>query len=558
MRYQLLGPVGVEHAGQAVPIGSHRVRLALATLLLHANRPVEGAVLVGTVWGDAVPVLPASGLRALLTRLRRVLEPDRRPGDPSVLTRHPAGWVLAVPDGALDAHRFEALAERSRQAQADDRPEQAARLAREALAEWRGPALADVVDDLDLARAPAQWWEELRLATVERAIESELALGRHDTLTGEIAALIAAHPFRERLVGLLMVALYRSGRQADALAVYHDARRRLADGLGLVPDDALVRLELAILDHAPAVDIGGSAGSCPGPPPVPVGTGPAMSRDDVLAVLERGDRDEADAALVAHRRRAYGDDPEGRWWADTVDAAVATARGELRAAEPLVLAAFERGWKLGAEDAGPIFAGQTFMLRWFQGRLDEIEVALEDMVRTEPENIAGLALRALASAEAGDGDAAQRRLEDVGTVLDRAPRDPYWLGSVVFAAEAAALVGAPAATLASRLLDLLRPHAGRHLVFWPGVALLGPCERYLGGLLAACGEQAAAVTALDRAERMAGAAGLVPYALMARLTRQSLAPGGDEAGRRRALAVAGELGLGIVASRPAPVAVCSH
>src|SRR4051794_15537036 len=343
MRYQVLGPVGVEHEGRPVPIGSHRIRLALATLLLHANRPVDGGVLVSTVWGDAEPALPASGLRALLTRLRKVLEPDRRPGDPSVLTRQPAGWVLAVPDRSLDAHRFEILAERSRQAQADGRPDRAAVLARDALAEWRGPALADVVDDLDVARAPAQWWEELRLATVERAIEAEMALGRHDALTGELAALIDAHPFRERLVGLLMVALYRGGRQADALAVYHDARRRLADGLGLEPDDALVRLELAILDHAPAMDLGVPVIPRAGTAPAPRRAGPVVSREDVLAVLERGDREEADAALAAHRRHARDDAPASRWWADTLDAAVATARGELRAAEPLLLGAFEPG-----------------------------------------------------------------------------------------------------------------------------------------------------------------------------------------------------------------------
>jgi DNA-binding SARP family transcriptional activator len=254
MGYRLLGPLAIEAGHGEHPVGSRRARFVLAMLLLHRNAPVSGDALFDVIWGDRPPARAAAGLRVVISRLRRQVEPDRGPHQPSVLTHHPAGWRLAVPDGALDADRFEDRMARSQRALVVGDWARAGELARAALAEWRGPALADVVDDLVLARAPAARWEEQRLVAAERAAEADIGLGRHHAVTGELAALVEAHPFRERFVSLLMVALYRSGRQAEALRAYHGARLRLVEELGIEPTAALVALERAILDQDPALD----------------------------------------------------------------------------------------------------------------------------------------------------------------------------------------------------------------------------------------------------------------------------------------------------------------
>jgi DNA-binding SARP family transcriptional activator/tetratricopeptide (TPR) repeat protein len=274
MRYRLLGPVTVEDGDDTVSLGGRRPRILLSTLLLHPNVPVPGSKLIEGVWRDEPPARAATAVRVVLAQLRRVLEPHRRRGEPSVLTHESGGWVLSVPPGAIDAERFEALVERSRRAYETGDLAEASALGRAALGEWRGPALADVVDELELALAPARRWEELRLETVERTIEAELRLGRHDALTGELTALVDAHPLRERLVSLLMVALYRGGRQVEALRVYDQARRRLVGGLGIEPTAQLAELELAILLQAPVLDAPSPAGDeRPGPsgwtPPLP-------------------------------------------------------------------------------------------------------------------------------------------------------------------------------------------------------------------------------------------------------------------------------------------------
>jgi DNA-binding SARP family transcriptional activator len=253
MRFRLLGPVAVETGGDPVVIGS-RGRLALVVLLLHSG-PVPGDLLVSALWGDSPPDGAAKTLRVILTRLRRCLEPERRSGDPSVLLRVADGWVLGIEPDQVDAHCFEHHAALSRCAHEAGRPADAAASARRALGEWRGAALAGVVDDLELARAPAQRWEELRLVTIERAAEAELALGHHQELAVELAGLVDAHPFQERLAGLAMIALYRSGRQTDALGIYDRLRRRLADELGLWPTPALVELEGAILRHQDELEL---------------------------------------------------------------------------------------------------------------------------------------------------------------------------------------------------------------------------------------------------------------------------------------------------------------
>ena len=167
-------------------------------------------------------------------------------GDNGVLLTRAHGYVLRVAPGELDLHRFESLLHEGREALRAGEADVAARTLREALALWRGPPLAEFASDsfagVDIARL-----NELRLSAVEERIEADLATGRSAELVAELESLVVAHPLRERLRGQLMLALYRSGRQAEALQVYQDTRRLLVDELGIEPSQALQRLEQAIL-----------------------------------------------------------------------------------------------------------------------------------------------------------------------------------------------------------------------------------------------------------------------------------------------------------------------
>ncbi len=217
-----------------------RERKLLAILLVHANEVVSTDRLVHELWGDDPPKTAVPALHNAVSRLRKAL------GDTVVQTRSP-GYTLEVSADELDAARFEQLL-----AEAVGPPEQAADRLREALALWRGPALADFAYE-PFAQSAIARLEELHIVAIEDRIEADLALGRHDVLVGELGSLIIDHPFRERLRRQLMVALYRAGRQADALGAYQDARRMLSDELGVDPSPALKELERAILQHDPSL-----------------------------------------------------------------------------------------------------------------------------------------------------------------------------------------------------------------------------------------------------------------------------------------------------------------
>ena len=225
-----------------------RERKLLAILLVHANEVVSTDRLVHELWGDDPPKTAVPALHNAVSRLRKAL------GDTVVQTRSP-GYTLEVSAGELDAARFEQLL-----AEAVGSPEQAADRLREALALWRGPALADFAYE-PFAQSAIARLEELHIVAIEDRIEADLALGRHDVLVGELGSLIIDHPFRERLRRQLMVALYRAGRQADALGAYQDARRMLSDELGVDPSPALKELERAILQHDPSL-AAAERGSC--------------------------------------------------------------------------------------------------------------------------------------------------------------------------------------------------------------------------------------------------------------------------------------------------------
>ncbi|WP_327289894.1 AfsR/SARP family transcriptional regulator [Streptomyces sp. NBC_01198] len=234
---QALGPDGAE-----VALGGPRRRALLALLLLDAGRPVSGERLIDGLYGEGPPAGAGNAVQSQVSRLRQVL--------PVPIEGLPAGYRLAVDPGQVDAHRFQQLAVQGREALTSGQPGVAARLLRDALALWRGPALADV-GDAPFAAAQTVRLAELRTGAVEDRIEADLALGRHRSLVAELGELVAAHPLRERLRGQLMRALSGSGRQSEALAAYEDARRELADSLGADPGPELAAVHLAVLRGEP-------------------------------------------------------------------------------------------------------------------------------------------------------------------------------------------------------------------------------------------------------------------------------------------------------------------
>ena len=232
--------VGSEHSRSAV-----QQRALLAVLLLHANVRVPRERLIEELWGDAAPPTVNAVLNNYLTKLRRLLASGDGDG---VLTTKAHGYVLHTDTNGLDAARFEQLIDEARAALARGEAEDAAATFREALALWRGPALADFAYE-QFAQREIRRLEELRLAALEDRIDADLALRRHETLVAELEALVAEHAYRERMQAQLMLALYRSGRQAEALDAYGRARRTLVDELGIEPAPRLQDLERAILRH---------------------------------------------------------------------------------------------------------------------------------------------------------------------------------------------------------------------------------------------------------------------------------------------------------------------
>ncbi len=237
---RLLGPVQVVRLGREVGLGGRRPRAVLALLVLGAGRVVPVGKLVEEVWRGSPPPGAAKTLRSYISRLRPLLAPD------AALVARGGGYVLNVDPDVVDAVRFERLAAAGQAVLGTGEVAAAADRFRRALQLWRGCALADVCDVEQLAREAARL-EELRLAAVEGRIEADIGLGLHAEVTGELEGLVADYPLRERLWRLLVLALYRGERQADALAAYRRARDLLVTELGLEPGEELRRLEQAVL-----------------------------------------------------------------------------------------------------------------------------------------------------------------------------------------------------------------------------------------------------------------------------------------------------------------------
>src|SRR6266536_3900630 len=244
MEFRMLGPLEVRDKERLLDVGGGKQRSVLALLLVHANEVVSSDRLIDGLWPDAPPPTASKIVQVHVSRLRKALDGD---GEGILLTRG-HGYLLRVQPGQLDRDRFRGLLEEGRAALAADDPDKAAETLRQALALWRGPPLAEFAYD-SFAQEEIARLEELHLAALEERIEADLAVGRHDAVVQELEQLVGRHPLRERLRSQLMLALYRSGRQAEALEVYRDARRTLADELGLEPSPTVQQLERAILGH---------------------------------------------------------------------------------------------------------------------------------------------------------------------------------------------------------------------------------------------------------------------------------------------------------------------
>ena len=237
LEFRILGPLEVSSDGQALALGGKRQRALLAALLLQAGRVVTTDRLLYDLWGEEPPRTASPALHNLVSQLRKQLGPD-------ALGTQPPGYVLRASSDQIDARRFESTIVTARKAAPDER----ARLLRDALGLWRGPPLADFTFE-QFAQAEIRRLDELRLVAVEERIDADLELGRHGDVVGELEALVAEHPLRESFRRQLMVALYRSGRQAEALESYQDARSRFVEELGIEPGPDLKRVQSEILRH---------------------------------------------------------------------------------------------------------------------------------------------------------------------------------------------------------------------------------------------------------------------------------------------------------------------
>lgn len=348
MELRILGPCELAAGGSPVPLGSLKQRMLLASLVAELNRPVPVDRLVAALWGDGPPAAVETTLRSLVSRLRRVLAsiPPGQGEAPIEIIGQDAAYLLRADPGCVDAHRFEEDVAAGRRALSAGDPLEASRCFRAGLARWRGPALTELAD-VEGARPEANRLEEARVAALEYLADAELAAGDPPAAQATMESVVADHPLREAAWGRLMLALYRQGRQADALRVYQRARRMLVEELGVEPGPELRKLEQQVLAQSPELE----------GPASPVHNTVAFLFTDIEASTRRweGDPQAMGADLARHDELLRGemDRAGGRVFAHTGDglcssfptaaaavaAAVAAQRALLRqpweAAEPL-------------------------------------------------------------------------------------------------------------------------------------------------------------------------------------------------------------------------------
>jgi DNA-binding SARP family transcriptional activator len=248
LEFRILGPLEVVGDAGPIRLGGVKQRATLAILLLSANRVVSIERLADDLYAGAAPVTAVTQVQRQISELRKLL------GSPSLVETSSPGYVIRLTPEQFDLHQFERWTTEADQARARGDVRLAADLVREALDLWRGPPLADLANE-SFAQPSVARLRDMWLAAVELRIEAELALGRHTELIGELDLLVAEHPLHEGLRGKLMLALYRSGRQADALEVYRSTRAALVEEFGIEPSPALHLLERAILTHDVALDL---------------------------------------------------------------------------------------------------------------------------------------------------------------------------------------------------------------------------------------------------------------------------------------------------------------
>jgi DNA-binding SARP family transcriptional activator len=287
VEFSILGPLEVWRGGERLALGGLRQQALLAALLLSANRVVAVERLIDDLWGEEPPETATNTVQVYLSQLRKILEPGVRGVERMLQTRAP-GYAAMIGEGRLDLHRFESLLVQGREAVLADEFELAAERLRAGLRLWRGPCLSELPLQ-GSARAAMAGLEELRLAAYEDLIAVELALGRHAGLVAELEGLVVEHPYRESLRAHLMLALYRSGRQAEALEAFRRARETLVEQLGIEPSRQLQRLEQEILRHDAGLDL------APRPRPAE----PAGSRAEVAVEPERSERRKTIAVAVS-------------------------------------------------------------------------------------------------------------------------------------------------------------------------------------------------------------------------------------------------------------------
>jgi len=255
--FRILGPLEVEDGGRSVVLRGTKPRVLLCALLTSPNDVVSTDTLADWLWSRWPPPTASAIVQALVSRLRRALEPDRPPWtEARVLLRRPPGYMLRVDTDEVDALTFERMAAEGHRALERGDAATAARVLGEGLRLWRGRPLADVAL-IEAAQVPIARLEAQRLSTTVLRIDADLALGRHVSLVPELEGLVHHHPLDERLGSQLMVALYRCGRQADSLLVYERIRATLAAELDIEPSPTSQRLREAILAQDPALDDGG-------------------------------------------------------------------------------------------------------------------------------------------------------------------------------------------------------------------------------------------------------------------------------------------------------------
>ena len=253
MDFLILGPLEVLAEGRAIPLGEKQ-RALLALLLLHANETLTSDRLIDELWGGRPPANAAKTLQMQISRLRKALAGEAGNGPAGVVATRERGYELRLDPDRLDSHRFERLVAEGRSELAGGHPGRAVSAFEGALSLWRGAPLAELAYEPFAQREIARL-DDLRVAAREQLIEARLALGAHAEVVGQLETLIGEHPYRERLRAQLMLALYRSDRQAEALQAYQDARRTLVDELGIEPGERLRELERAILAQDPALHL---------------------------------------------------------------------------------------------------------------------------------------------------------------------------------------------------------------------------------------------------------------------------------------------------------------